>query len=177
MWPQTTSDLQNSERGKEGRKIQQFNPLHCQDLVKFNLWDSLRPKSLSGVPPVAQWRGTWLASMRTQVQSLALLSQLGIWHCCELWCRLATTAPIGPPVFEPPCVRSAALKSKKKAKKIKVDWSKSENDMLKNGVFSRTENAPKQSSPLFPPVFDDFLVSPQLSVIWRLLTFLALSHA
>ena len=29
-----------------------------------------------------------LASMRTQVQSLALLSGLRIWHCCELWCRL-----------------------------------------------------------------------------------------
>ena len=26
--------------------------------------------------------------MRTWVRSLALLSGLRIWHCCELWCRL-----------------------------------------------------------------------------------------
>ena len=35
-----------------------------------------------GVPVVAQWKQIWLASMRTQVRSLALLSGLGIWHCC-----------------------------------------------------------------------------------------------
>ena len=28
-----------------------------------------------------------LQSIRTQVQSLALLSGLGIQHCCKLWCR------------------------------------------------------------------------------------------
>ena len=28
--------------------------------------------------------------MRLQVQSLASLSGLGIWHCRELWCRLQT---------------------------------------------------------------------------------------
>ena len=28
------------------------------------------------------------ATMRLQVQSLASLSGLRIWHCCELWCRL-----------------------------------------------------------------------------------------
>ena len=28
--------------------------------------------------------------MRTQVQSLALLSELKTWHCHELWCRLQT---------------------------------------------------------------------------------------
>ena len=28
--------------------------------------------------------------MRMQVQSLALLSGLRIWHCLELWCRLQT---------------------------------------------------------------------------------------
>ena len=28
--------------------------------------------------------------MRTQVQSLALLSGLRIWLCCELWCRSQT---------------------------------------------------------------------------------------
>ena len=31
-----------------------------------------------------------LVSMRTRVRSLALLSELRNWHCCELWCRLQT---------------------------------------------------------------------------------------
>ena len=31
-----------------------------------------------------------LVTMRIWVQSLALLSGLRIWHCCELWCRLPT---------------------------------------------------------------------------------------
>ena len=38
-----------------------------------------------GVPVVAQWKQTRLVSMRMRVQSLALLSGLGIWHCHELW--------------------------------------------------------------------------------------------
>ena len=39
---------------------------------------------------MAQWQRTWLASMRMQVQSLALFRGLRI-HCChELWCRLQT---------------------------------------------------------------------------------------
>ena len=29
-----------------------------------------------------------LVSMTIQAQSLALLSELGIWHCHELWCSL-----------------------------------------------------------------------------------------
>ena len=41
-----------------------------------------------GVLLMAQQLTTQLASMRTQVQSLTLLSGLRIWHCCELWCRL-----------------------------------------------------------------------------------------
>ena len=32
----------------------------------------------------------WLASMRTQVWSLALLSVLRIWRCYERWCRSQT---------------------------------------------------------------------------------------
>ena len=38
-----------------------------------------------------------------QVQSLALLSGLRIWHCCELWCRLAAIALIQSLAWEPPC--------------------------------------------------------------------------
>ena len=34
---------------------------------------------------MAQQKQTHLGTMRLQVQSLALLSGLRIWHCCELW--------------------------------------------------------------------------------------------
>ena len=51
--------------------------------------------------------------MRIQVRSLALLSGLRIWHCRELWCRLAATAPIRPLAWEPPCAAGAALKRQK----------------------------------------------------------------
>ena len=43
-----------------------------------------------GVPPVAQWKQVRLGSTRMWVQSLALLSELRIWHCRELWCRSQT---------------------------------------------------------------------------------------
>ena len=39
-----------------------------------------------GVPVVVQRKRIQLGTMR-QVQSLALLSGLRIWHCLELWCR------------------------------------------------------------------------------------------
>ena len=45
-----------------------------------------------GVPIVAQWKQIRLVSMRMQVQSLALLSGLGILCCCELWCKSHTQA-------------------------------------------------------------------------------------
>ena len=38
---------------------------------------------------------TWLVYMRTQVQSLALLSGLRIRHCLELWCRSQTQLGAG----------------------------------------------------------------------------------
>ena len=43
-----------------------------------------------GVPVMAQWKQIQLGNMRLQVWSLPLLSGLGIWHCCELWCRSQT---------------------------------------------------------------------------------------
>ena len=69
--------------------------------------------------------------MRTQVQSLALLSGLMIWHCCELWCRLQTldlallwlwcrpspTALIRSLAWESLYAVGAALKRQKKKKK------------------------------------------------------------
>ena len=39
-----------------------------------------------GVPVVAQQNRIRLGTMGLQVQSLALLSGLGIQHCRELWC-------------------------------------------------------------------------------------------
>ena len=80
-----------------------------------------------------QWKQILLGTVRLQVQSLALLIELRIWHCCELWCRsqrrldmmllwlwyrLAAVAPIGPLAWEPPYVLGMALKSKKKDFKV-----------------------------------------------------------
>ena len=39
---------------------------------------------------MTQWKGIRLGTMRLQVRSLALLSGLRIWRCCELWCRSQT---------------------------------------------------------------------------------------
>ena len=52
-------------------------------------------KKGDGVPIVAQWKRIWLASMRTQVRSPALLSQLRIRRCRELWCRSQTQLQSG----------------------------------------------------------------------------------
>ena len=41
-----------------------------------------------GAPIVAQWKWIQLGTMRLQVWSLASLTGLRIWHCCELWWRL-----------------------------------------------------------------------------------------
>ena len=67
------------------------------------------------------------------VGSLASLSGLRIWHCCELcvghrfdldlmllwlWCRLAAVAPIRPLTWEPPYALGVALEKDKKIKHI-----------------------------------------------------------
>ena len=57
---------------------------------------------LLGVPIVAQQVINSIVSMRTQVQFLALLSELRIQCCHELWCRSAAAALIQPLVWEPP---------------------------------------------------------------------------
>ena len=44
--------------------------------------------TIDGVPIVVQWKQTQVVSMRMQVQSMALLIGLRIWHCHKLWCRL-----------------------------------------------------------------------------------------
>ena len=43
---------------------------------------------------------------------------LRTWCSCELGCRLAATASIRPLAWEPPYAMGAALKSKKKKKKV-----------------------------------------------------------
>ena len=48
--------------------------------------------------------------MRMRVRSLASLSWLRIWCCCELWQRLAATAPIRPLAWEPAYAVGVALK-------------------------------------------------------------------
>ena len=40
----------------------------------------------TGVPVVAQWLTN--LTRNHEVRSLASLSGLAIWRCCELWCRL-----------------------------------------------------------------------------------------
>lgn len=85
---------------------------------------------------MVQLKQMWLASMRTQVQSLASLSGLEIWHCCELWCRLQTwlksrvtvAAPLAGSyssdstfAWEPPNALGAALKRPQKKKKKKKE--------------------------------------------------------
>ena len=72
--------------------------------------------------------------MGLRVQSLALLSGVRIWCCCELWCGLqcgldlvllwlwhgpVAAALIRPLAWEPPYVMGAALEKKKKKRKKK----------------------------------------------------------
>ena len=83
-------------------------------ILEFLLW-------LSGLH-------TQIVSMRMQIQYLALLSGLRIWHCRELWCssqtqlwsgvnvtvrRLAATPPIWPLAWEPPYAMGVAFKKTK----------------------------------------------------------------
>ena len=80
-------------------------------------------KNGQGVPVVARWKRIWLASMRTQVWSLALFSRLRIWYCHEPWCRsqmwlgsgvAVAVALIWPLPWELPYAAGGALKKKKK---------------------------------------------------------------
>ena len=81
---------------------------------------------------MAQQKWIRLGTMRLQVQSLAFLSGLRIWRCCELWCRSQTrldpmllwlwrrpaaTPQIRPLAWEPPYAMGAALEKTKKEKK------------------------------------------------------------
>ena len=84
---------------------------------------------LHGVSVVAPQKQTQLASRRRQLQSMASLSGLRIWHCPEVWCRLpwgldptslwpwsrlASVALIWPLAWELPYTTAAAIKRKTK---------------------------------------------------------------
>ena len=56
--------------------------------------------------------------MRLQLLSLASLSKLTIQRCCELWCRPAAIALIGPLAWEPPYAAGTALEKEKKKKSL-----------------------------------------------------------
>ena len=47
---------------------------------------------------------------------------LRIWHCRELWCRSAATAPIQPLAWKLPYAVGAALKGKEKKKKKVMEF-------------------------------------------------------
>ena len=94
---------------------------------------TLIKKNKQGVPVVALQKQIRLGTMRLQVQSLALLSGLGIRLCHKLWCRLQTQLGFGivmalvyRPVavalirslaWGPPYAVSAALKKQTKTNK------------------------------------------------------------
>ena len=71
-------------------------------------------KHIFGTPIVAH-----VVSVRIRVWSLALLSELRIWHCCKLGICVAmavvytiAAAPIWPLVLELPCATGIAIKSR-----------------------------------------------------------------
>ena len=92
--------------------------------------ESHQNESGLGVPIVAQRKQILLVSMRMQVQSLASFSGSGIWHCCELWCRLqmglrsgiavavAVASSCSSLTWEHPYAACVALKSKEKKNRI-----------------------------------------------------------
>ena len=104
----------------------------------FQLFQNIRAKVILGttifkigglgVPIVALWLKNPLVSIRTGVQSLALLNGLRIRHCHELWCKLQTQlgsgilwvwrrpaarVPIQHLAWESPYTTGAALKRQK----------------------------------------------------------------
>ena len=101
---------------------------------------------------VAQKQQIWLVHMRIWVQSLASLSGLNIWCCCELlfwvWCRPSIASLIWAPAWGFPYAACVALKSKKKKKKERnYGWKlpKSKKEKRYWGIAST--GGPKQNKP------------------------------
>ena len=74
---------------------------------------------VAGVPFLAQWL-TNLTRIHEDVCSIpGLVWWVKVWHCCDLWCRLAAIALIWSLAWELPYASGMALKIKKKKKKRK----------------------------------------------------------
>ena len=68
----------------------------------------LHPTEIAPVPPETFLYG------EKPVKNALSCNGLRIRRCCELGCRPAALAPIGPLAWEPPYAMGAALKKKKK---------------------------------------------------------------
>ena len=61
--------------------------MQIKTTVTYHYHTAVEMANKQGVLVVAQWKWIWLESMRLWVWSLASLSGLRIWCCCELQCR------------------------------------------------------------------------------------------
>ena len=100
-------------------------------LATVTTWVNMEAFSQSS--HLAQWKQIWLASMRTQVRSLASFSGLRIQCFLEPRCRSqrqvgscackpTAAAQIRPLAWKPPCAAGVALESKNKPKKGIFQW-------------------------------------------------------
>ena len=85
----------NSEHGLALGKAQGqcFLLYLCYDPQLPTPWNPDTPltqKWTGGVPIMARWKWIRLGTIRLGVRSLASLSGLRIWSCCELWCTSKT---------------------------------------------------------------------------------------
>ena len=109
----------------EGLELQSYT--QHTNKKKFLSWLSRSSRTpWLGVPIVAQQKQIWLASIRTQVRSLASLN--GLRNRCrhsldlvllQLCCRAAAIAPIRPLAWEPLYAIGVALKRQKNKAKQK----------------------------------------------------------
>ena len=70
--------------------LMRFLPCNCDFSNIFLDMGAVTSMTVYEVPIRAQWKWTWLVSKGMRLQSLASLSETGIQHCCELWCRVQT---------------------------------------------------------------------------------------
>ena len=85
-WSTNLLSKWHNELGTGLSRGQQLKTWHLKN-TKSNICNGVKTQFM-GVPIVAQWKRIYLASMRTQVRSLASFSGLRIQCGHELWCRL-----------------------------------------------------------------------------------------
>ena len=104
-----------------------------------------------GVPVVAQRKWIWLVSMRTQVWSPALLSELRIQRCCELWCSSKTWVGSGvamamaqakgyssvltPSLGTSVCCKCSPKKEKKEKRELEHVSNKMSNQIIYHNLY------------------------------------------